>query len=245
MLNVKSLRILQRRMRILLFALSFVATNFFLRPNLWTLSQHIKDQWNWFLIIHAFWSHSSSAWPKEDKVGVFPADCSLREKSFTSFSWHSFVLFVVQSELAQDGVLSCWFVHFQQSKGKERSCFSFLRIFQHMVKFYKGNAFTFGLLELQPPFTGPSIQCTRHLLLSCQHRAGVRPYTSWFHFAESCVFSKQSPPLFSWPQKFLFGSPFFRRYGRNLPSSFTTVLSNAFVELTCSPVSVWSTVMIQ
>ena len=32
-------------------------------------------------------------------------------------------------------------------------------------------------------------------LLSFQHRAGVRPYTSCYHFAESCVFSKQSPPL--------------------------------------------------
>ena len=29
---------------------------------------------------------------------------------------------------------------------------------------------------------------------SFQHWAGVRPYTSSFNFAESCVFSKQSPP---------------------------------------------------
>ena len=35
----------------------------------------------------------------------------------------------------------------------------------------------------------------RHLLLSFQHRAGVRPYTSCCHLAESCVFNKQSPPL--------------------------------------------------
>ena len=30
------------------------------------------------------------------------------------------------------------------------------------------------------------------LLLTFQHRAGVRPYTSTYVFAESCVFSKQS-----------------------------------------------------
>ncbi len=33
-----------------------------------------------------------------------------------------------------------------------------------------------------------------HLLLTFQHRAGVRPYTSPCGFAEPCVFSKQSPP---------------------------------------------------
>src|ERR1041385_4956634 len=33
-----------------------------------------------------------------------------------------------------------------------------------------------------------------HLLLTFRHRAGVRPYTSCCHFAEPCVFSKQSPP---------------------------------------------------
>ena len=32
------------------------------------------------------------------------------------------------------------------------------------------------------------------LLLTFRHRAGVRPYTSPRGFAESCVFSKQSPP---------------------------------------------------
>ena len=31
-----------------------------------------------------------------------------------------------------------------------------------------------------------------HLSLTFQHRAGVRPYTSSFNFAESCVFVKQS-----------------------------------------------------
>ena len=34
------------------------------------------------------------------------------------------------------------------------------------------------------------------LLLTYQHWAGVRPYTSSYDFAESCVFSKQSQPPF-------------------------------------------------
>ena len=33
-----------------------------------------------------------------------------------------------------------------------------------------------------------------------QHRAGVRPYTSSYDFAEPCVFSKQSPPPGLCPQ---------------------------------------------
>src|SRR6185369_5790682 len=38
------------------------------------------------------------------------------------------------------------------------------------------------------------------LLLTFRHRAGVRPYTSAFAFAEPCVFSKQSlPPLLCHP----------------------------------------------
>src|SRR5262245_7714248 len=32
------------------------------------------------------------------------------------------------------------------------------------------------------------------LLLTFRHRAGVRPYTSSYEFAEPCVFAKQSPP---------------------------------------------------
>ena len=35
-----------------------------------------------------------------------------------------------------------------------------------------------------------------HLLLTFRHRAGVRPYTSSYDFAEPYVFSKQSPPPF-------------------------------------------------
>ena len=33
-----------------------------------------------------------------------------------------------------------------------------------------------------------------HLLLTFRHRAGVRPYTSSYDFAEPYVFDKQSPP---------------------------------------------------
>ena len=33
----------------------------------------------------------------------------------------------------------------------------------------------------------------KHLPLTFQHRAGVRPYTSSYDLAESCVFNKQSP----------------------------------------------------
>ncbi len=39
--------------------------------------------------------------------------------------------------------------------------------------------------------------CFRCLVpLTFQHRAGIRPYTSSYDFAESCVFSKQSQPPF-------------------------------------------------
>ena len=38
------------------------------------------------------------------------------------------------------------------------------------------------------------------LLLTFRHRAGVRPYTSSYDLAESCVFGKQSPPPGLCPQ---------------------------------------------
>ena len=88
-----------------------------------------------------------------------------------------------------------------------------------------------------------------HLLLTFQHRAGVRPYTSACAFAESCVFSKQSlPPLCCnhlelQPRR---PSPRWhtlsRSYGINLPSSLTRVLSSALVFSTYPPESVCSTV---
>ncbi len=68
-----------------------------------------------------------------------------------------------------------------------------------------------------------------HLLLTFQHRAGVRPYTSSCDFAESCVFAKQSlPPLLCHPKLLAQpGHSFSRSYGVNLPSSFNIILSSA------------------
>jgi len=53
---------------------------------------------------------------------------------------------------------------------------------------------TLGPLWLQPPFAGGYILSLKLILLTDQHWADVRPYTSFYNFAESCVFSKQSPP---------------------------------------------------
>ena len=62
--------------------------------------------------------------------------------------------------------------------------------------------------------------------LTFRHRAGVRPYTSSFDFAESCVFAKQSPGPFHC------GSDcserrFSRSYASNLPSSLAVNHSSA------------------
>ncbi len=65
------------------------------------------------------------------------------------------------------------------------------------------------------------------LLLTFQHRAGVRPYTSSCGFAEPCVFDKQSPGLLRCDHQR--GCTFSRSYACNLPSSFSTVLSSALV----------------
>ncbi len=45
------------------------------------------------------------------------------------------------------------------------------------------------------------------LPLTFQHRAGVRPYTSSYDFAEPCVFSKQSPPPSLCPRPILAYEP--------------------------------------
>ena len=65
------------------------------------------------------------------------------------------------------------------------------------------------------------------LLLTFRHRAGVRPYTSSYELAESCVFSKQllgplycnSLTLRGARPLTLTEHPFFRSYGVSLPSS--------------------------
>ena len=54
------------------------------------------------------------------------------------------------------------------------------------------NFATFGPSELQPPFTGDSINCKCNFIFTLQHRAGVSLYTSFFKLAETCVFIKQS-----------------------------------------------------
>jgi len=54
---------------------------------------------------------------------------------------------------------------------------------------------TLGPLWLQPPFAVDYIQnFILFILLTEQHWADVRPYTKFYNVAESCVFSKQSPP---------------------------------------------------
>ena len=78
------------------------------------------------------------------------------------------------------------------------------------------------------------------LLLTFQHRAGVRPYTSTFVFAKPCVFVKQSPPPFLCGPH-CWGHPFSRSYGVNLPSSLATDHSSALVYSTWLPVSVCGT----
>ncbi len=79
-----------------------------------------------------------------------------------------------------------------------------------------------------------------HLLLTFQHRAGVKPYTSSFDLAKLCVFDKQSPGLFHC------GPPgggrrFSRSYASILPSSLAMNLSSSLEFSSQPPVSVWGT----
>src|ERR1700709_1358654 len=78
------------------------------------------------------------------------------------------------------------------------------------------------------------------LLLTFQHRAGVRPYTSSYDFAEPCVFDKQSPgPLHCGPH--YCGRPFSRSYGSILPNSLAMNLSSTLGFSPRLPVSVCGT----
>ncbi len=79
----------------------------------------------------------------------------------------------------------------------------------------------------------------KHLLLIFQHRAGVRPYTSSYDLAESCVFIKQSQPpiLCHLINKFIRYS-FSRSYRVILPSSFNIIISYTLVYSTYPPVLV-------
>ena len=91
------------------------------------------------------------------------------------------------------------------------------------------------------------------LLLTFRHRAGVSPYTSSCDFAQTYVFSKQSPPPFLCGLARPGGArpphparhPFFRRYGVILPSSLARVLSSALDFSSYPPVLVCGTVRIR
>ena len=78
------------------------------------------------------------------------------------------------------------------------------------------------------------------LLLTFQHRAGVRLYTSSFNFAQPCVFVKQlpGPILCASP---LSEDPLSRSYRVSLPSSLTVNHSSALVYSTRLRVSVYGT----
>ena len=78
------------------------------------------------------------------------------------------------------------------------------------------------------------------LLLTFRHRAGVRLYTSYFYFAQPCVFVKQlpGPILCALP---LSRDPLSRSYRVNLPSSLTVNHSSASVFSTQLRVSVYGT----
>ena len=79
-----------------------------------------------------------------------------------------------------------------------------------------------------------------HLLLTFQHRAGVRLYTSSWNFAQPCVFVKQlpGPILCASP---LSEDPLSRSYRVSLPSSLTVNHSSALVYSTRLRVSVCGT----
>ena len=78
------------------------------------------------------------------------------------------------------------------------------------------------------------------LLLTFQHRAGVRPYTSSCDLAKPCVFGKQSLGPFLCDQHCCWLS-FSRSYGVILPSSLAMNHSSALVYSTWLRVSVYST----
>ena len=78
------------------------------------------------------------------------------------------------------------------------------------------------------------------LPLTFQHRAGVRPYTSPYGFAEPCVLSKQSPGPLHCGQHCCW-RPFSRSYGSILPNSLAMNLSSTLEFSSRLPVSVCGT----
>ena len=94
---------------------------------------------------------------------------------------------------------------------------------------------TLGLSGLQPPFTG-TYNSILYYFFILQHRAGVRLYTSYFYFAKSYVFNKQSlPPLRSYYLKLSLS----RSYREILPSSFSIIHSFIFIYSINLPVLVF------
>jgi hypothetical protein len=93
--------------------------------------------------------------------------------------------------------------------------------------------------ELQLPFAKTYILIlkkfkTKNFIL--MHRAGLRPYTSFFNFAESCVFNKQSLLHFQYHLNLdQLKYPLSRSYRANLPSSFSIIILILFIfrNLTC------------
>jgi len=78
------------------------------------------------------------------------------------------------------------------------------------------NFATLGPSGLWPPFTGVLIFCYKQKIVTLQHRAGVRFYTSYLNLAESCVFIKQS--LLS----------LFSRLKPSLSQSYRVILPSSF-----------------
>ena len=107
--------------------------------------------------------------------------------------------------------------------------------FMRVENYSTRNFATIGPSRLQPSFTGTSIQNLHLSFSSNQHRTGIRPYTSCCHFAESCVFIKQSlPSLFFWPLIFKGTlSPEVTESFCRVPSISFTLHLNILYQLTC------------
>lgn len=94
---------------------------------------------------------------------------------------------------------------------------------------------TLGPSGLRPPFTG-TYKLASQTFFILQHWAGVRLYTSYFYFAKSYVFNKQSlPPLRSCS----FQLSLSRSYWEILPSSFSIIHSFACIYSISRPVLVF------
>lgn len=107
------------------------------------------------------------------------------------------------------------------------------------------NFATLGPSELWPPITVVYTKKKYFLTFAIQFLAGVRPYTSSYDLAKSCVFIKQSLPpfiLFLLIKKYINKNFLSRSYKVNLPSSFTMILFIVLVYSTHLPVLVFSTV---